>query len=147
MFRRWIAPAGVRSGATLTLSQDTPARGAGTELLLSYADVWPGRTAIRAIIERDDSFPRGDKSISRRLVMEYSQLAPTLESRPATTTSPAEGIAKWLADNQIQPGEFEMFTDGSWKDNTPWMQHIFHGSNPADTVASASVVCLPTGPD
>jgi hypothetical protein len=70
-----------------------------------------------------------------------------MESRPATTTSPAEGVAKWLSDNQILPGEFEMFTDGSWKDNTPWMQHIFHGSTPANTVASASVVCLPTGPD
>ena len=57
MFRRWDCPQGARPGAVLTLSEDTPARGAGTDLLLNYHDVWPGPTAVRVFLERDDSPP------------------------------------------------------------------------------------------
>ena len=80
MFRRWNCPQGARPGAVLTLSEDTPARGAGTDLLLSYHDVWPGPTAVRVFLERDDSSPRGTKGITRRLVREVTQLSPTTET-------------------------------------------------------------------
>ena len=39
MCRRWICPEGDRPGATVRLSEDTPALGAGSQLLLNYQDI------------------------------------------------------------------------------------------------------------
>ena len=62
MFRRWVGLTGIHIGATLHLAGDTPSLGAGTDLLLTYADVWPLHTALRVILESDDTHPRLDNA-------------------------------------------------------------------------------------
>ena len=136
MCKRWICPEGVRLGATV-----------GTKLLLNYVDIWPGVTATRAILERYDTHPRGDKKVTRTLRREWTQLAPSLNQSPSLIVTPAERIVAWLREHGMEEGGYEMFTDGSWKDHTPWLQHCFHGTTAEETQASASVVCLHTGPD
>ena len=104
MFRRWVCPLGPRSGATLTLGEDSSARGAGTDLLLNYKDVWPNVTATRAFVEQDLSTPRGSKGITRILVREVSQLAPVIDATDAPQPSaqtPAQLVSNWLKDNNI----------------------------------------------
>jgi hypothetical protein len=147
MFRRWICPPGARPGATLHLCETTPARGAGSDLLLNYDDVWPLAQATRAILRQDVSHPRKQKDTTRTLVREFPQLAPLAATATAYTQTPAEEIVFWLRENDFTEGEFEIFTDGSWKDDTPWLHHCFHGSIPNLTTASASIVCLHKGPD
>ena len=104
MYKRWICPEGVRLGATVRLSEDTPALGAGTELLLNYADIWPGVTATRAILERDDTHPRGDKDVTRTLRREWTQLAPSLNPSPSLIVTPAERIVAWLREHGMDEG-------------------------------------------
>jgi hypothetical protein len=147
MFKRWTSTAGQRIGSTLRLAEDSAPLGAGTELLLRYEDVWPNTTATRAILSSDASRPRGTKGIERTLVREFTQLAPSLDTAPPKVRTRAEDIVEWLRDNGLEEGAYEIFTDGSWKDHTPWLQRLFHGSNPGDTVAAAAVVCLHVGED
>ena len=113
MFRRWICPPGSRPGATLHLCETTPARGAGSDLLLHYDDVWPLAQATRAILRQDDSHPRKQKDATRTLVREFPQLAPLAATVTAYTQTPAEEIVFWLSENDFTEGEFEIFTDGS----------------------------------
>jgi hypothetical protein len=171
MFRRWVTAEDPRSGKYLKLSEDTPARGAGTDLLLTYRDVWPGPIATRVFVEKDSTEPRGKKGIQRQIIRETSQLSPVLSGQPASShqldpapahpspghpehpdqpghpDSPVEQVARWLKENDIAEGQYEIFTDGSWKNNTPWLQNIFYGITPADTKGSAAVVCVQIGPD
>ena len=104
MFKRWICPAGERIGAKLSLSEDTPSLGAGSDLILFYHEVWPELLATRAIIEIYDSSPRKDKGITRTLVREFRQLSPsTIDTSPLERT-PAQHIATWLMDNGFLEG-------------------------------------------
>jgi hypothetical protein len=54
---------------------------------------------------------------------------------------------EWLRHNDFAEGQYEIFTDGAWKDHTPWLQHCFHGTDPDCTVGSASVTCIHIGED
>ena len=47
----------------------------------------------------------------------------------------------------LDEGAYEIFTDGGWKDHTPWLTHCFYGSDATLTKASASRIFLHTGPD
>jgi hypothetical protein len=143
MFKRWVCPLGIRLGATLHLAADSSALGAGTDLLLRYEDVWPTQISTRAVLETDEQSPR--KSNERKLVREFQQLSPSQVPTPIKTVTPAEEIVQWLKDNGLDEGGYEIFTDGSWTDRTPWLQHMFHGSNPKENSASASIVCLHIG--
>jgi hypothetical protein len=134
---------GIRSGATLLLAEDSIALGAGTDLLLRYEDVWPRELSTRAILETDEHSPR--KFNERKLVREFQQLSPSQAPTPTKITTPAEEIVQWLKDNGLDEGAYEIFTDGSWTDQTPWLQHLFHGPNSKDNSASASIVCLHIG--
>jgi hypothetical protein len=51
----------------------------------------------------------------------------------------------WLKNNGFAENSYEIFTDGAWKDHTPWLEHCFHGTSSKHTTNAASVVCLQLG--
>jgi hypothetical protein len=112
MFKRWTSDAAHRLGATFHLSEDSAALGAGTNLVLHYHEVWRTEVATCAILELDDSYPRNNKGITRRLVREFSQLNP-VTSTLNSAQLPADRIVDWLKNNGFAEGAYEIFTDGS----------------------------------
>ena len=55
MFRSWDSPSPIAIGSCVHLSPRSPSRGAGTDLLLSYEEVWPGTLAQRIILDPEES--------------------------------------------------------------------------------------------
>jgi hypothetical protein len=127
MFRRWLGFMGTHIGSILQLAGDTPSLGAGSELILTYAEVWSSAISTRVILESDDSFPRLDKATKRKVVRKFNQLSPLLGPHVPRSQSPAEKIVDWLKDIGLDEGAYEIFTDGGWKDHTPWLTNCFYG--------------------
>ena len=73
------------------------------------------------------TFHRGEaKESSKKLVREVLQLSPATIDSLSGVRTPTQHIVQWLRTNGLAEGEYEIFTDGGWKDNTPFLTHCFY---------------------
>ena len=143
MIRAWDSPIAIQTGTCVHLSPRTPSRGCGTNLLLSYHDLWPGPLAQRVILDPEESVLDGlIPTIAHNVVAIYDQLAPTLLPPPPANQT-IEHIIQQAQDLNLTPGTFDIYTDGSWKDNTNWLQRVLHGTEPSATHASGAICLVP----
>ena len=112
MFRAWDSASPIETGSCVHLSPRSPSRGAGTDLLLSYEEVWPGTLAQSIILGSEESVLDGNTpTIAHCVLAMYTQLSPTLAAPPPTNPAILD-IVQQAQNLGIHPGEFDIYTDG-----------------------------------
>ena len=143
MIRAWDSPTPIRAGSCVHLSPRTPSRGGGTDLLLEYAEIWPSTLAHRVFLDPEEPVLDGDTpTIAHSVVAIFDQLAPTLPPNPEINPTIANIIAQ-AQELNLLPGNFDIYTDGSWRDKTNWLNKILHGPDPTLSQSSGAVCLVP----
>jgi len=150
MFREWIpvnSELPISCSTLLKLSEATPSKVAGTDLTLTYEEVWPvvQLQAVKCILTSDQTYILNDQLTITRKVKNLSTTSkPYLGSVKdiINSTSTLDIATSDMRKRDFQQGNFTIYTDGSHRDNTPFIHKTLYGTDTNLHIATGGICII-----
>jgi hypothetical protein len=152
IFRKWIPikkSDQIQNTRVVKLCPTSYSRLAGTDIVLTYAEVWEEQEVARCILDKEEFVidENSKEYIERKVLYRAFAMPPRLGTMddilPKQSTLLA--VEKEMQNKGFRINGYTMFTDGSYTDNTDFITATFYGKNIQANCAGAAIVLVQDG--
>ena len=151
IFRKWIPikDEQIQNTKTVKLCPTSYSRLAGTDIVLTYAEVWEEQEVARCILNKEEFVidENLNEYIKRKVLYRAFATPPRLGTMDdiLPKQSTLIEVEQEMQSKYFRTNEYTMFTDGSYTDNTDFITATFYGKNIQANCSGAAIVLVQDG--